>query len=78
MHTNPKRIFHLPDQPNTYVEVDMDEQWVIPQKLPFTKAGWTPFAGRTVRGAVRRVVVRGDVVFIDGQVSKAEQWHGIC
>lgn len=31
-HKNPRKIFNLPEQPNTYVEVDMDEEWVIPGK----------------------------------------------
>lgn len=68
LHHNPKRILGLPDQLNTYIEVDLDEEWVIPQVPPFSKAGWTPFAGRKVRGAVRRVVLRGEVAYVDGQV----------
>lgn len=68
MHHNPRRIFSLPEQPDTYVEVDLDEEWVIPNKLPHSKCGWTPFAGMRVKGAVRRVVLRGEIVFLDGKV----------
>jgi carbamoyl-phosphate synthase/aspartate carbamoyltransferase/dihydroorotase len=67
-YRNPKRIFNLPDQPNTYVEVDLDEEWVIPQAMIFTKSKWTPFAGMKIRGSVHRVVLRGEVAYIDGQV----------
>lgn len=67
-HYNPKRIFNLPDQPNTYVEVDMDEEWVIPDAMRYSKAGWTPFAGMKIRGAVHRVVLRGEIAYVDGQV----------
>ncbi|CAN8001699.1 unnamed protein product [Ixodes hexagonus] len=68
MYHNPKQIFNLPVQPDTYIEVDLDEEWTIPEAPPYSKACWTPFAGRKVRGQVRRVVVRGEVAFVDGQV----------
>ena len=68
MYSNPKHIFHLPDQSDTYIEVDMDERWVIPKAMPFSKAGWTPFVGRPVIGRVRRVVLRNEVVFVDDKV----------
>lgn len=70
MYHNPRRIFNLPEQKNTYVEIDLDEEWVIPAETSFSKARWTPFAGRKVKGQVRRVVLRGEVAFVDGQVSK--------
>lgn len=69
LYVNPRKIFGLPDQPDTYVEVDLDEEWVIPAAMKFTKSKWTPFEGMRVKGAVRRVVLRGEVVYIDGQVA---------
>ncbi|RWS17955.1 CAD protein-like protein [Dinothrombium tinctorium] len=68
LYINPKKIFNLPDQKDTYIEIDMDEKWVIPDKLTYSKAMWTPFAGRNVQGKVRRVVLRGEVAFIDGKI----------
>ncbi|XP_074643904.1 multifunctional protein CAD-like isoform X2 [Tubulanus polymorphus] len=68
LYNNPRKIFNLPDQPDTYIEVDMDEEWTIPKAMNFTKSKWTPFAGRKVKGSVRRVVLRGDVVYIDNKV----------
>lgn len=67
-HRNPRKIFNLPEQPNTYVEVDMDEEWIIPAKPEHSKAHWTPFAGMSVKGAIHRVVLRGEVAFVDGDV----------
>ena len=32
---NPRRIFNLPDQPDTYIEVNMDEEWTIPEAPAF-------------------------------------------
>lgn len=70
-HRNPRRIFNLPEQPNTYVEVDLDEEWVIPTQTAHSKAKWTPFAGMKIRGCVHRVVLRGEVAYIDGEVLAA-------
>ncbi|KAK7468185.1 hypothetical protein BaRGS_00036598, partial [Batillaria attramentaria] len=68
LHTNPRHIFNLPEQPDTYVEVDVESRWTIPSAMKFTKSRWTPFAGKQVCGLVRRVVLRGEVAFIDGEV----------
>lgn len=46
----------------------MEQEWVIPERTAFSKAQWTPFEGRNVKGTVRRVVLRGEVAYIDGQV----------
>ncbi|EDS25659.1 conserved hypothetical protein [Culex quinquefasciatus] len=37
-YKNPKRNFGLPEQPNTYVEVDFNEEWIIPEVPPHHKA----------------------------------------
>jgi carbamoyl-phosphate synthase/aspartate carbamoyltransferase/dihydroorotase len=68
LNTNPKKIFNLPDQPDTYIEVDLDTTWIIPKAMKFSKSKWTPFEGRSVKGMVRRVVLRGEVAYIDGEV----------
>ena len=52
------------------LQVDLEQEWVIPQDMQFTKSKWTPFQGLKVKGKVRRVVLRGEVAYIDGQVSK--------
>jgi carbamoyl-phosphate synthase/aspartate carbamoyltransferase/dihydroorotase len=64
--TNPRKVFGIPEQPETYVEVDMEENWIIDDKNLQTKCGWTPFVGMKVKGKVKKVVLRGEVVF-DGQ-----------
>lgn len=71
MHTNPKKIFSLPRQAETWVEVDPDAAWEIRAREMYTRCGWTPFEGWHVRGLVRRVVLRGREVFRDGQVLAA-------
>ena len=68
LHTNPRKIFGIREQPDTYVDVDIDEEWTIPSSLPHSKSKWTPFAGRRVVGRVTRVVLRGEIAYIDGKV----------
>ncbi|KAL9886382.1 carbamoyl-phosphate synthetase 2, aspartate transcarbamylase, and dihydroorotase rudimentary isoform 1-T3 [Glossina fuscipes fuscipes] len=67
-YRNPKRIFGLPEQQNTYVEIDLDEEWIITKECMHSKAKWTPFEGTKVKGKVHRVVLRGEVAFVDGEV----------
>nr|XP_040572365.1 CAD protein-like [Lepeophtheirus salmonis] len=68
MHHNPRKIFKLPEQPNTYIEVNLDEKWEIPQKTEYCKSGWTPFAGKKVTGKLKRVVLRGVLAYVDGEI----------
>jgi carbamoyl-phosphate synthase/aspartate carbamoyltransferase/dihydroorotase len=68
MVTNPRRIFALPEQPETWIEVDPDVTWEIQSGLMHSRCGWTPFEGMRVQGKVRRVVLRGITVMHDGEV----------
>lgn len=68
LHTNPKKIFSLPDQPDTYIEVDLEHHWTIPDHMTYSKSKWTPFAGMKVVGKVMRTVLRGEVAFIENEV----------
>lgn len=67
LHGNPARIFNVPTDDATYIEIDMDEYEIRNEDL-LTKCGWSPFAGRRVTGKVRRTVLRGETVFEDGKV----------
>ena len=65
---NPRRIFNLPKQPETWVEVDEDAEYEIKASEQFTRCGWTPFEGWKVKGKVRKVVLRGKTAFEDGKL----------
>ena len=71
MVTNPRRIFSLPEQPDTWIEVDPDVEYEIRAADAYTRCGWTPFEGRRVRGRVERVVLRGQVAYENGKVVAA-------
>jgi carbamoyl-phosphate synthase/aspartate carbamoyltransferase/dihydroorotase len=68
MHTNPKRIFGLADQPETYAHVEEDAVWEVCAGEMHSRCGWTPFEGMRLRGRVRRVVLRGREAYADGEV----------
>jgi dihydroorotase-like cyclic amidohydrolase len=68
MVTNPRRIFNLPEQPETWIEIDPEVVWEIKADQTYTRCGWTPFEGRQVRGKVRRVVLHGREAYRDGKV----------
>jgi dihydroorotase-like cyclic amidohydrolase len=68
MWVNPRRIFGLPLQEETWVEVDESACYDIRASESRTRCAWTPFEGYPVRGRVTRVVLRGQDAYRDGQV----------
>ncbi|KAJ2326645.1 Carbamoyl-phosphate synthase, partial [Coemansia sp. RSA 2681] len=61
----PRRIFGLPEQPDTYVEIHRDRLVRIPPKAE--DARWfADVLQKPVRCAVHRVVMRGKTLFLDG------------
>ncbi len=73
--TAPARIFGL-DRKGTLTPgadadialVDLEKEWTISNEAVQSKIGWTPYHGRTIRGAVERTLVRGTDVYVDGEV----------
>lgn len=68
MYSNPRRIFGLPEQPQTYIQVDQDSTWVAHGASLHSRCGWTPWEGQKMRGRVIQVTLRGQVVYRDGQI----------
>ncbi|KKY27002.1 putative bifunctional pyrimidine biosynthesis protein [Phaeomoniella chlamydospora] len=62
-HDNPKVIFDLHEQEETRVEIEIDRPYVM-QKGPV----WSPLVGKTVKGAVSRVIFDGKTSCLDGEV----------
>jgi carbamoyl-phosphate synthase/aspartate carbamoyltransferase len=61
-HDNPIRIFGLPEQAHTQVEVVVNRSSIFPKRGNY----WSPIAGKPVKGAVHRVILHGQTVFLDG------------
>jgi carbamoyl-phosphate synthase/aspartate carbamoyltransferase/dihydroorotase len=72
---NPRRIFNISEQPETWTEVDENADYEIKAGNQFTRCGWTPFEGWKVKGKVTKVVLHGKTAFEDGKVL-AEKGYG--
>jgi carbamoyl-phosphate synthase/aspartate carbamoyltransferase/dihydroorotase len=68
MDENPRRIFHLPKQSQTWIEFDPLDKWELRARETYTRCGWTPFEGRRVQGRLRKVILRGKTAFEDGSI----------
>lgn len=71
LHTNPRRIFRVPVSEQTWVEIDTGTTYDLPTGGYQTACDWSPFAGLRVRGAIRQVTLRGQVVCRDGEILAA-------
>lgn len=74
-YTNPREIYRLPEQADTWIEIDPRQQWQVRAGELHSRCGWSPFEGWKLRGRVRRVTLRGQIVFEDGEV-KASLGYG--
>lgn len=68
MHTLPKKIFNIPEQPDTYVELDPAIPYKAGESGGESKCGWSPFAGWELYGKVQKVVLRGKILLEDGKI----------
>jgi len=68
LYTNPRQIYHLPEQPDTWVDVDPASSYNFPDHPLYTKCGWSPFTGRRMTGLVTDVIFKGKTVYKDGKV----------
>ncbi|UCF59905.1 MAG: amidohydrolase family protein [Anaerolineaceae bacterium] len=67
-HTNPRRIYGLPEQHETFIEIDQDAVWEVRSTKMHTRCDWTPFEGMRLQGQVRRVTLRSRLAYADGEV----------
>lgn len=68
LHTRPKEIFALPDQKETYVELDPNKPWIVGEDGFESKCGWSPFEGWEVYGKPEKVVIAGKSVMEQGRI----------
>ncbi|PIA17913.1 carbamoyl-phosphate synthase [Coemansia reversa NRRL 1564] len=70
----PRRIFGLPDQPDTYVEIHQDRVARIPSTSDDAK--WLPaLLEKPMRCVVHRVVMRGKTLLLDGKFYAQDAQH---
>jgi len=67
LYHNPRRIFDIPEQPNTYVEIELDRKiQVVRDSFETSNLQWSALEGKTLYGHVHRTVIRGQTVYLDG------------
>ncbi|KAF8948128.1 hypothetical protein BGZ47_006386 [Haplosporangium gracile] len=59
LYANPRKIFSLPEQKDSYVEIETDRACILSKTTG-------PFAGKTLSGTVHRVVLHGATAYLDG------------
>jgi dihydroorotase-like cyclic amidohydrolase len=79
--TAPAKAFGLADKGRLEVGadadiavVDLDAELEITDDIVLSKIGYTPYAGKRVRGVVDTTLVRGRVVYADGSVVGTPGW----
>lgn len=70
----PRKGALLPGSDADFVLVDLDREQVLDDARIVSKAGWTPYAGMRVRGAVVRTYVRGRLVANEGRPVADPGW----
>jgi len=64
----PRRIYGLPEQPDTYVDVNVDTRYQWDAATMHSRVKWSPFDGRQLYGHIEQVVLRGTTVFAEGEL----------
>jgi dihydroorotase-like cyclic amidohydrolase len=79
--TAPARIFGIekkgdvvPGHHADLVLVDLNQEYEIRDADVLSMTGWSPYAGRKVRGKPIRTIVRGKTVYADGKVIGEKGW----
>lgn len=70
-HDGPSDILGIKQDPQTYIEVDPNSEFIILNSELHTKCTWSPFEGMKATGRIQRVCIRGKKVFEDDQILAA-------
>jgi carbamoyl-phosphate synthase/aspartate carbamoyltransferase/dihydroorotase len=68
LYTNPKKIFNIPDQADTYIELDPEIPFTVGEDGYETKCGWSLYEGMTLYGKVQTVVFKGKKILEKGKI----------
>ena len=69
LYDNPKRIFNIPEQKDTYIELDPAKPYRVGENGYQTKCGWSPFDKWQLYGKVENVILHGKRVMNRGEIA---------
>lgn len=67
-YENPAKIFGITTDPETSIEINMDEKWIVENEKLQTKCKWSPFSGWEMKGKVKRIFIRGTKAYENGKI----------
>ena len=68
LYTNPRKIFNIPPQNDTYIELDPELPYVVGENGYESKCNWSPFEGMTLYGKPQNVVLHGKKILENGVI----------
>lgn len=69
LYTNPRKIFNITEQKNTYLELDPSKSYRVGESGYQTKCGWSPFNKWQAYGKVENVILHGKTVMNRGKIT---------
>lgn len=69
LFSSPKKIFNIPEQEDTFIELDPDKEWIVQNKQLETKCKWSPFMNWTLYGRVETVILRGKTLMQKSKIT---------
>ena len=65
----PKKGAMLVGSDADFTVIDLEKEWVIDENKTQCKAKYTPFHGMKLKGGIDRTIVRGEVVYENGEIT---------
>ena len=72
---NPKRILRLNEDygKDSYIEINLDKEYIISDDDLVTKVKWSPFNGVKVKGCLERFVFKNKCVYNNGLIDNLDK-----
>ncbi|RJR16387.1 hypothetical protein C4579_00310, partial [Candidatus Microgenomates bacterium] len=67
LYEKPKQLFNIPDQQNTFIELDPEVPYILGADGYETKCGWSPFDGWELYGKVMAVTLKNKRIVENGK-----------
>jgi carbamoyl-phosphate synthase/aspartate carbamoyltransferase/dihydroorotase len=65
MYKNPRKIFNIPEQKNTFIELDPEKPYIAGEDGYQTKCAWSPFNKWELFGKVESVLINKKPIVVN-------------